>query len=105
MAQKPAPKPTGGGLLQIPASATQKNSPQSKNASSNSTSAKPSNAAAPRLKLLVRRLPPGLTKAEFETAMGEEWRVGSGKVDYFLYKEGKVSKEYVTRCILLGMKN
>ena len=96
MSQKTTPKATGGGLLQIPASATQKSSPQSsRNASSNSTPAKPSNASAPRLKLLVRRLPPGLTKTEFEDVMGEEWSVGKGKVDYFLYKEGKVSKEYV----------
>lgn len=93
MSQKPASKPTGGGLLQIPASATNKNSPQvAKNASGPT---RPSNANAPRLKLLVRRLPPGLTRAEFESAVGEEWAIGKGKVDYYLYKEGKVSKEYV----------
>ena len=47
----------------------------------------------PRLKLLVRRLPPGLTEVEFETALGGEWNVGAGKVDWFKYKPGKVSKE------------
>jgi regulator of nonsense transcripts 3 len=51
-------------------------------------------AQAPRLKLICRRLPPGLTKAEFETILGEEWKVGGGKVDWFSYKKGKISKEY-----------
>lgn len=84
MTQIPAGKSTGG-VLQIPAAATQKNA-----------SAPPKKApkpAAPRLKLLVRRLPPGLTQAEFETALGSEWKVGGGKVDWFQYKPGKVSKE------------
>ncbi|KAL8840636.1 MAG: hypothetical protein Q9176_003749 [Flavoplaca citrina] len=46
-----------------------------------------------RLKLVVRRLPPGLTQEEFETSLGAEWRVGSGKVDWAAYKPGKVSKD------------
>ncbi|KAF2728489.1 hypothetical protein EJ04DRAFT_546753 [Polyplosphaeria fusca] len=46
-----------------------------------------------RLKLLMRRLPPGLTKAEFEDKLGDEWKLGSGKVDWFLYRKGKVSKD------------
>ena len=84
MTQIPAGKSTGG-VLQIPVAATQKN-----------TSATPKKApkpAAPRLKLIVRRLPPGLTQAEFETALGPEWRIGGGKVDWFQYKPGKISKE------------
>jgi regulator of nonsense transcripts 3 len=76
---------SAGGVLQIPASATQKN------ASAPAKSApKP---AAPRLKLLVRRLPPGLTQEEFETALGAEWKLGAGKVSWYQYKPGKVSKE------------
>lgn len=75
-------KPTGG-VLQIPATATQKNAPAKK-------APKP---PAPRLKLLVRRLPPGLTKEEFRHAVGEEWSAGTGKVDWFQYRPGKVSKE------------
>lgn len=75
---------SSGGVLQIPASATQKNAPAAKKAP------KP---AAPRLKLLVRRLPPGLTQEEFDAALGEEWKLGGGKVSWSQYKPGKVSKE------------
>ncbi|KAL4777091.1 Smg-4/UPF3 family-domain-containing protein [Aspergillus nidulans var. acristatus] len=75
---------SSGGVLQIPASATQKNAPAPKKAP------KP---AAPRLKLLVRRLPPGLTQEEFETALGAEWKVGAGRVSWAQYKPGKVSKD------------
>ncbi|KAL4918332.1 Smg-4/UPF3 family-domain-containing protein [Aspergillus aurantiobrunneus] len=73
-----------GGVLQIPASETQKSTPASKKAP------KP---AAPRLKLLVRRLPPGLTQDEFETALGTEWKIGAGRVSWSQYKPGKVSKD------------
>lgn len=74
-----------GGVLQIPAAATQKDAtPAAKKAP------KP---PAPRLKLLVRRLPPGLTEMEFRNAVGEEWMTGAGKVDWFQYRPGKVSKE------------
>ena len=73
-----------GGMLKIPASATQ---PRTSMASS--AGAQPSL----RLKLLIRRLPPGLTEDEFDDALGEEWRFGNGKVDWVLYKPGKVSKE------------
>lgn len=55
--------------------------------------ATPIKAVAPRLKVVIRRLPPGLTQAEFEAAIGEAWRLGGGFVDWMVYKEGKVSKE------------
>ncbi|OJJ37771.1 hypothetical protein ASPWEDRAFT_108810 [Aspergillus wentii DTO 134E9] len=84
MTQTPAGKSTGG-VFQIPVAATQKNTP--------AASRKAPKPAAPRLKLLVRRLPPGLTQAEFESALGDEWKVGAGKVDWFQYKAGKVSKD------------
>ncbi|THC90945.1 hypothetical protein EYZ11_009595 [Aspergillus tanneri] len=84
MTQVPTAKSTGG-VLQIPAAATQKNSI--------ATPKKALKPAAPRLKLLVRRLPPGLTQAEFETALGADWKTGAGKVDWFQYKPGKVSKD------------
>ncbi|KAJ0415180.1 Smg-4/UPF3 family-domain-containing protein [Aspergillus carlsbadensis] len=77
-------KPAGG-VLQIPASATQKNA-----SSPAKSGPKP---ATPRLKLLVRRLPPGLTQEEFETALGTEWKLGAGKVSWYQYKPGKVSKD------------
>ncbi|GFF97774.1 regulator of nonsense transcripts UPF3 [Aspergillus udagawae] len=75
-----------GGVLQIPAAATQKNA--------SSASKKALKPPAPRLKLLVRRLPPGLTQSEFESALGSEWMVGAGKVDWYQYKPGKVSKDH-----------
>ncbi|KAJ6164644.1 hypothetical protein N7470_003316 [Penicillium chermesinum] len=71
------------GVLQIPAAATQKSAP----------SKKVHKPPAPRLKLLIRRLPPGLTQAELEGALGTEWKVGGGKVDWLQYKPGKVSKD------------
>ncbi|WEW56983.1 hypothetical protein PRK78_002442 [Emydomyces testavorans] len=86
MAHRPASKPTTAGILPIPASATQQHTalrPRSTN----------SRIAAPRTKLLIRRLPPGLTQLEFETALGEEWAVGKGKVDWLTYKPGKVSAD------------
>ena len=50
-------------------------------------------APSPRLKLICRRLPPGLTRPEFESALGPEWKVGQGKVDWLNYRKGKVSKD------------
>lgn len=52
-----------------------------------------SKPASARLKVVVRRLAPGLTEAEFLNNLGDEWRVGEGKVDWFMYKPGKDSKE------------
>lgn len=72
------------GIIQLPLSATQKGATSTKRASK---------ATAPRLKLIVRRLPPGLTRAEFEGTLGDDWKVGRGKVDWFQYKPGKISKE------------
>ncbi|GAD97747.1 nonsense-mediated mRNA decay protein Upf3, putative [Paecilomyces variotii No. 5] len=84
MTQVSITKPTGG-VLPISASATQKNA-----STSTKSTAKP---PTPRLKLVVRRLPPGLTQAEFESALGDEWKLGASKVDWFQYKQGKVSKD------------
>ncbi|KAI4171175.1 MAG: hypothetical protein LQ346_008766 [Caloplaca aetnensis] len=50
-------------------------------------------SSGPRLKLVIRRLPPGLTEDEFQTALGTEWKVGNGKVDWAIFKAGKVSKD------------
>jgi regulator of nonsense transcripts 3 len=71
------------GIIQLPLSATQKGAPAKR----------APKVAAPRLKLIVRRLPPGLTRAEFETGLGDEWKVGRGKIDWFQFKPGKISKE------------
>ena len=47
----------------------------------------------PKLKAIIRRLAPGLTEGEFVSVLGDEWALGQGKVDWFLYKLGKDSKE------------
>lgn len=54
-------------------------------------------AAQPRLKLVLRRLPPGLTKAEFDAVVGDDWKLGAGRVDWLSYRKGKISKECVFR--------
>lgn len=46
------------------------------------------------MKLVIRRLPPGLTQSEFTAILGPEWELGNGKVDWFSYAPGKVSQEY-----------
>lgn len=84
MTQPAAGKATAG-VLQIPVEVTQKSTP--------TPAKKVPKPPAPRLKLLIRRLPPGLTQAELESALGEDWKAGAGKVDWLQYKPGKVSKE------------
>lgn len=81
------PGKSTAGVLQISASATKPGAPTKK-------APKP---PTPRLKLLIRRLPPGLTQSELEGALGQDWKVGGGKVDWLQYKPGKVSKEYGSR--------
>jgi len=48
-------------------------------------------APSQKLKAIVRKLAPGLTEAEFLSIVGDEWKLGQGKVDWFQYKPGKVS--------------
>ncbi|KAI9761223.1 MAG: hypothetical protein M4579_001143 [Chaenotheca gracillima] len=47
----------------------------------------------PRLKVVIRRLPPGLTKLELDSALGDEWKVGAGRVDWHVYRPGKASQD------------
>ena len=51
-------------------------------------------AIGPRLKVVIRRLPPGLTRTEFEESLGPEWQLRGSLVDWKVYKPGKVSAEY-----------
>ncbi|KAF7560425.1 hypothetical protein G7046_g3712 [Stylonectria norvegica] len=44
-------------------------------------------------KLVVRRLPPGMTKSEFTSIIGPDWALEKGKVDWFSYAPGKVSND------------
>lgn len=52
---------------------------------------------SPKLKVVIRRLAPGLTQSEFESALGDEWKCGAGKVDWITYRPGHISTEYVAR--------
>ncbi|ELR02672.1 hypothetical protein GMDG_05626 [Pseudogymnoascus destructans 20631-21] len=70
------------GVLPIPASQT---APKMSKASQN--------RAGPSLKVVVRRLAPALTETEFMKIIGDEWKVGAGRVDWFSYKPGKVSTD------------
>ncbi|EME78533.1 uncharacterized protein MYCFIDRAFT_190784 [Pseudocercospora fijiensis CIRAD86] len=56
------------------------------------TRAAASKGPAPRLKLEIRRLPPGLTLTEFEEILGDEWKPGNGRVDWREYRQGKVKQ-------------
>jgi regulator of nonsense transcripts 3 len=78
------------GVLAVPASVTSKKAANTTSSTASNVSPRP---GTQRLRLIVRRLPPGLTQAEFRTILGEEWQLGSGKVDWFAYKDGKISKE------------
>ncbi|KAJ4007158.1 hypothetical protein NW752_010580 [Fusarium irregulare] len=44
-------------------------------------------------KLVIRRLPPGMTEAEFVSILGNEWELGKGKVDWFEFAQGKISTD------------
>ncbi|KAK5662873.1 hypothetical protein OQA88_6284 [Cercophora sp. LCS_1] len=46
-------------------------------------------------KVVVRRLPPSMTEDEFVAILGDEWRVGNGKVGWVSYFPGKVSQQSV----------
>ncbi|KAM0151482.1 hypothetical protein ACHAQE_008518 [Botrytis cinerea] len=61
--------------------------------SGNASKQAASKPAGSKMKLIVRRLAPGLTEAEFCSSLGDEWKVGQGKVDWFQYKPGKDSKD------------
>ena len=72
--------------MPVPAAARKKAAVESASKSSQ-------RSPAPRLRLIVRRLPPGLIETEFWAALGDDWRVGNGKVDWAAYKDGKISRE------------
>ncbi|THV47072.1 hypothetical protein BGAL_0337g00060 [Botrytis galanthina] len=61
--------------------------------SGNSSKQSASKPASSKMKLIVRRLAPGLTETEFCSLLGDEWKAGQGKVDWFQYKSGKDSKD------------
>ncbi|KAF2967388.1 hypothetical protein GQX73_g6187 [Xylaria multiplex] len=50
-------------------------------------------AQAEGKKVVIRRLPPGMTADEFWAILGEEWKVGKGKVDWTRYDDGEISND------------
>jgi regulator of nonsense transcripts 3 len=81
-------KKTGGVLAINPAKVTGAKLP------TESTKATKSKAAPEGHKVVIRRLPPALTEEEFNNILGDVWKVGKGKVTWFSFRPGKVSKEY-----------
>ncbi|MCJ1384198.1 hypothetical protein MMC17_007314 [Xylographa soralifera] len=53
----------------------------------------PTRAALPRTKIVIRRLPPGLTEQEFYETLGNQWRPGGDRVDWASFKPGKISRD------------
>lgn len=71
--------------------------PNGTTAEASAEAQKTSRAKAPLQgeKVVIRRLPPGLTESEFLTILGDEWKLGAGKVGWFSYWPGKVSQQSV----------
>jgi len=67
----------------------------SNNAPNDAPKAPRTKAAPEGEKVVVRRLPPAMTEDEFTSILGDDWRVGHGKVDWFSYYPGKVSQQSV----------
>ncbi|RSL39922.1 hypothetical protein CEP53_013720 [Fusarium sp. AF-6] len=44
-------------------------------------------------KLVIRRLPPGMTQDEFVSILGNAWELGKGRVDWFSFAPGKISTD------------
>ncbi|MCJ1473286.1 hypothetical protein MMC13_001937 [Lambiella insularis] len=53
----------------------------------------PTRAALPRLKVIVRRLPPGIEEDEFYECLGKQWKPAGERVDWASFKSGKISKD------------
>lgn len=84
-------KPTTAGVL--PISIVKAVKPQPVNGHGVRRDAPPGPSPPQRLKVVIRRLPPGLTEDEFDAAMGDTWKVACGKVSWKSYRPGKVSRE------------
>ncbi|MCJ1392261.1 hypothetical protein MMC18_005128 [Xylographa bjoerkii] len=60
---------------------------------SNNTGPTPTRAALPRTKIVIRRLPPGLTEQEFYEGLGDQWKLEGDRVDWASFKPGKISRD------------
>lgn len=76
------PPPKGRGVLPVTAAQTKKPVKQLQ-----------PQLPAPRLRLIIRRLPPGLTETEFWNCLGTEWQANQGKIDVAAFKPGKISRD------------
>ncbi|KAI8634381.1 Smg-4/UPF3 family-domain-containing protein [Xylariaceae sp. FL1651] len=50
-------------------------------------------AQAEGKKVIIRRLPPGMTADELWNILGDEWKPGKGKVDWSRYDDGEISHD------------
>ncbi|KAK6955182.1 hypothetical protein Daesc_002813 [Daldinia eschscholtzii] len=78
--------PTGrkqNGVLPVSSTSGPNETPKS-NKTKDSTRAK---------KVVIRRLPPGITEAEFWAILGDEWKSGNGKVEWTRFQEGQISQD------------
>lgn len=82
-------------MLPVAAGKTSATTPAAATGTSTSDSAKPTKTknAQEGEKVVIRRLPAGLTEDEFQTILGDEWKEGNGKVGWCSFHAGKVSKE------------
>lgn len=83
--------PTMADLQDHPAPDTLQNANEGGAAQEKSSRSKAQNEGE---KLVIRRLPPGMTEQELVTILGPDWEVNRGKVDWSSYVPGKVSTEY-----------
>jgi len=67
-----------------------RNSETTKSETAKPARSKPQNEGE---KLVLRRLPPAMTEDEFLQILPPEWHVSQGKVDWYKYAPGKVSKD------------
>lgn len=51
-------------------------------------------------KVVIRRLPPGMTAEEAWTILGDQWKDGNGKVDWTQFHTGSISQESVATPII-----
>ncbi|KAI9888272.1 MAG: hypothetical protein M1814_000785 [Vezdaea aestivalis] len=61
--------------------------------SNNSHMMRPHKPQPARLKVVVRRLPSGLSKEDFFLGLGPDWTLTGGKIDWFMYKVGKTQTD------------
>ncbi|KAI9803447.1 MAG: hypothetical protein M1833_000966 [Piccolia ochrophora] len=85
---KPPKAASTNGILPITASVTQADGKQGRKQSGGAAK-----GSGPRLKVVIRRLPPGFTHTELLSTLGEEWSLGRGRVDWLRYKPGKISRD------------